>query len=98
MAIKLNQQAIRCEEIALAGGKITPLSSSRTLLYDISREWRKLLDSTSFQSENLTGWSEKEESAAEVLVATLTYLQRIGCKNIEQLLRDAIERHAGQNE
>ncbi|MCM1141765.1 MAG: hypothetical protein NC453_24610 [Muribaculum sp.] len=98
MAITLNKQAIRCEEIALAGGKITPLSSPRTSLYDISREWRKLLDSTSFPSQNLPKWSEKEEAAAEVLIATLTYLQRIGCKNIEQLLRDAIERQARQNE
>ena len=98
MAITLNKQAIRCEEIALAGGKITPLSSSRTSLYDISREWRVLLDATSFPSENLPKWSEKEEAAAEVLIATLTYLQRIGCTNIEQLLRDAIERHARQNE
>lgn len=98
MAITLNKQAIRCEEIALAGGKITPLSSSRTSLYDISRQWRELLDATSFPSENLPEWSEKEESAAEVMIATLTYLQRIGCRNIEQLLRDAIERHARQNE
>jgi len=98
MAITLNKQAVRCVEIALAGGKITPLSSSRISLYDISRMWRVLLDATSFPSGNLPEWSEKEEAAAEVLIATLTYLQRIGCKNIEQLLRDAIERHARQNE
>lgn len=98
MAITLNKQAIRCEEIALAGGKITPASSPRTLLYDISREWRQLLDATSFPSEKMPDWSEKEEAASEVLVAALTYLQRIGCKNIEQLLLDTIERHARQNE
>ncbi|MCM1140942.1 MAG: hypothetical protein NC453_20420 [Muribaculum sp.] len=98
MAITLNKQAIRCEEIALAGGKITPASSPRTLLYDISRQWRELLDATSFQSGNLPEWSEREVAASEVLVATLTYLQRIGCKNIEQLLKDTIERHARQNE
>ena len=42
--------------------------------------------------------AKKEEAAAEVMISTLTYLQRIGCKNIEQLLKDTIERHARQNE
>ncbi len=98
MAITLNKYAIRCEEIAIAGGKISPNSSARPLLYDISRNWRKLLDATNFKSDNSGEWSEKEESASEVIISTLTYLQRIGCKNIEQLLKDTIERHARQNE
>ena len=98
MAITLNKQAIRCEKIAIDSGKITSLSSSRITLYDISRKWRELLDATSYPSSEMSKWSEKEVAAAEVLIATLTYLQRIGCKNIEQLLRDVIERHARQNE
>lgn len=97
MAIELNAQAALCEKIALAGGSITSLSSSRTSLYDISRQWRKLLEATNFKSENLPGWSEKEELAAETMIATLTYLQRIGCKDIERLLRAAIRRHAPKN-
>lgn len=98
MAITLNKSAIRCEEIAIASGKITSNSSARPLFYDISRNWRELLDASSFQSDNPGPWSEKEEAAAEVMISTLTYLQRIGCKNIEQLLKDTIERHARQNE
>lgn len=98
MAITLNKHAIQCEQIALACGKITPLSSPQSSLYDISRCWRRLLDATGFQSANMPGWNEKEEAAAEVMIATLTYLQRIGCSNIEQLLREAIERHARQDE
>lgn len=97
MAITLNKSAIRCEEIAIASGKITPNSSARPLLYDISRNWRMLLDATSFQSDNPGPWSEREEAASEVIISALTYLQRIGCKNIEQLLKDSIERHARQN-
>lgn len=93
MAITLNKQAAKCEEIALAGGKITHMSSSRTVLYDISRNWRNLLDATDFPSDNQPDWNEKEEAAAEVLVSALTYLRRIGCKNIERLLLDTIERH-----
>ncbi len=96
MAIMLNKYAIQCEEIAIASGKITPNSSARSLLYDISRNWRTLLDATSFSSDNPSPWSEREEAAGEVIISTMAYLQRIGCKNIEQLLKDTIERHARQ--
>lgn len=97
MAITLNKYAVQCEEIAIANGKITPKSSSRPLLYEISRNWRKLLDATTFPGET-EKWSEKEEAASEVILSALAYLQRIGCKNIEQLLRDTIERQARQIE
>lgn len=93
-AKKLNKQAIQCENMAIACGKITPLSSPQVSLYDISRCWRELLGATSFPSVKMPEWNEKEEAAADVLIATLTYLRRIGCRDIERLLRDAIERHA----
>lgn len=98
MAITLNKYAGMCEEIAIAGGKITPNSSATPLLYDISRHWRKLLEATNFQGLDGSPWSEKEEAASEVIISAITYLQRIGCKNIEKLLKDTIERHARQNE
>lgn len=94
MAITLNKYAVICEEIALAGGKITDNSSARPLLYDISRNWRSLLDATGFPSDYPGAWSEREEAASEVIISAMTYLQRIGCSNIEQLLKDTIERHA----
>lgn len=94
MAITLNKYAVMCEQIALAGGKITENSSARPLLYDISRNWRSLLDATSFSSGNPGAWSEREEAACEVMISAMAYLQRIGCRNIEQLLKDMIERHA----
>lgn len=96
MAIPLKKFAEQCEEVALANGKITQLSSPTVSMYDISRKWRALCKATAFKSDNLQDWSEKEEGAAEVIIATLTYLQRIGCKNIEQLLRAALEQHRRQ--
>ena len=96
MAITLNKLAVRCEDIALAQGKITAESSSTPLLYDISRNWRILTEASNFRSLN-GKWSEKEEAAGEVIISAVTYLQNIGCKNIEQLLKDTIERHSGQN-
>lgn len=94
MAITLNKYAVRCEQLAIAEGKITSTSSAQPLLYDISRNWRALLDATNFRSLSLDTWSEKEEMAGEVMVSTLAYLQRIGCSNIEQLLKDVLERQA----
>lgn len=91
MAITLNKQAVRCEDIAKACGKITPTSPVKILSCDISRAWRNL-DSigSNYKSQLLQEWSEKEVAAAEVMITTLTYLQRIGCRNIESLLLDCI--------
>ena len=96
MAIPLKKFAVQCEEVAIANGKITTLSSPTTTLYDISRSWRELCDATSFMSASPDGWNEKEEGAADVIIAALTYLQRIGCKDIEKLLRDALEQKRRQ--
>lgn len=97
MATRLNHEAIRCEENALAGGKITSMSSPQSSLYDISRCWRKLLTATDFNSGSIPQWNEREDACAELMMATLTYLRRIGCKDIEKLLRDAINNGARQN-
>lgn len=96
MAIPLKKYAQQCEETAIANGKITPLTSPSVSLHDISREWRELCKATTYRSDILKDWNEKEEGAAEVIIAALTYLQRIGCKDIEQLLRDALEQHRRQ--
>lgn len=77
----------------MANGRISADSSARTFLYDISRAWRRLLDATSYVGEGPGRWSEKEEAASEVIISALSYLQRLGCRDIEQLLKDAVERH-----
>lgn len=96
MAIPLKKFAAQCEEVAIAGGKITPLTSPTVTLYDISRHWRELCGATSYKSLTLDGWNEKEEKAAEVIIAALTYLQRIGCRDIEKLLKETLEQHRRQ--
>lgn len=90
MAITLNKQAKMCEKAALQSGRITPDSPAGTFLYDISRHWRRLIKATNFISR-LGRWSEKEVCAGEVIISAVTYLQRLGCTDIEQLLRDTME-------
>lgn len=96
MAIKLNKYAIQCEKIALDNGKITSESSPTVSLHDISREWRSLCNATVYQGVDSSRWNEKEVKAANVIIATLIYLKRIRCDNIEKLLRDVITLNARQ--
>lgn len=94
---KINKYAAQCEEAMLAGGRITTESSARPLLYDISRHWRRLLKATGHISDNLSNWSEREEVASEILITALAYLNRIGCKDIEDLLIDKLNHISRKN-
>lgn len=89
--ITLNKLAKKCLEIAFRRGKVNRYTSGKAYMCHISTEWRELVASTSYKSEHLPQYSEHEEEAADVIICTLTYLERIGCKDIEQLIRDKIE-------
>ena len=69
MAIPLKKFAMQCEAVAIANGSITPATSPTATLYDISRHWRDLCNATTFKSLTLKGWTEREECAAEVIIA-----------------------------
>lgn len=96
MAIPFKKFAQQCEKAAIANGRITPASSPAVSLYGISRQWRALCNATDFRDLELRNRSEKEKCAAEVIIAALTYLQRIGCNGMEGLLRDTLELQARQ--
>lgn len=96
MAIPLRKFAAQCVQVAIEGGKITETSSPRVSIYEISRKWRALCDATNFNSQSVKNWSEKEVAAAEVIIASLTFLERIGCKNVEQLLKQTLEQEAAK--
>lgn len=89
MAITLNRLAVECEKIAVYEGKLSEDSSSRALIYEISRNWRILCDTTKEYKLGET-WSEREKAAATLLITTLGYLHRIGCKDVESLLKERI--------
>lgn len=89
--ITLNKLAAKCFDIAMHRGKINEYTSGRAFILAISTEWRKLLNATKFRNEHLPKYSEQEEAAADIIISTLTYLRRIGCEDIERLIKDKIE-------
>lgn len=88
--ITLNKLAVRCFEIAMRRGKINQFTSGKAIILAISSEWRELLEATKFKSEHLPQYSEQEEEAADIIITTLTYLHRIGCEDVERLIKDKI--------
>ena len=82
--ITLNKLAVKCLRTAIKRGKIGKHSSAKAIIVAISAEWRELCNK----------YSEQEEEAADVIIASLTYLQKIGCKDIEQLIKDKINFNA----
>lgn len=96
MAIPLKRFAALCEEVALSKGTITSLSSPTVSLHEISRTWRELCNTTAHKDDNLHDWTQREVGAADMIIAVLTYLQRIDCNDIEKLLWDTLEQHRRQ--
>lgn len=92
--ITLNKLAVKCLRTAIRRGKIGKDSSPRAIVLAISSEWRELCNATEYRSLHVPKYSEQEEEAADVIIATLTYLQKIGCRDIEQLIRDKINFNA----
>lgn len=91
MAIPLKKFAALCEEVTLSRGNITSLSSPTVSLHEISRTWRELCNTTAHKDDNLSDWTQREVGAADMIIATLTYLQRIGCNDVEKLILDTLE-------
>ena len=87
--ITLNRLAKRCFDIALKRKKMTETTSPKAVVLAISSEWRELAEAGKERSNHIPSWSEREEEAADVIIATL--LEKIGCNDIEQLLKDKVE-------
>lgn len=89
--ITLNKLAEKCYQIALRRGKINIYTSRRAIINAISTEWRELSGAAKERSNHLPKYSEQEEEAADVIITTMTFLQKIGCSDIEQLIKDKID-------
>lgn len=92
--ITLNKLAVKCLRIAIKRGKIGRNSSAKAIIWAISAEWRELCNASEYRSNHIPKYSEQEEEAADIIIASLTYLQKIGCRDIEQLIKDKINFNA----
>ena len=95
MAITLNNTILPAIVAnAHDAGLINTESSPTVAMYQISRYWRELFQtSTRHRSDNLPQWSEQEVSASNIIFSTILYLAMIGCRDVEQLLTDAIKKY-----
>lgn len=88
--ITLNKLAKRCLRIAIRRKKLGRDSSPHAIVVAISCEWRGLCKASEYRSNNIPKYSEQEEAAADVIIEAITYLEKIGCRNIDQLLKDKV--------
>ena len=94
MALSINSQIVsgvmnRANEQDLINTETSP----SVALYLISRFWRELYGTaTRHRSEAVPQWNEKEVTAANIILAVILYLKMENCKDIEQLIRDALGR------
>lgn len=94
--IKLNIYAMKSHSQSIARGDYTENTSPMAIILRETRSWCKLhqaqMDSK-VQPEALSrfeGYTLREEAAAEVIVSMMEYLQHIGCKDIEGLIRKMV--------
>ena len=72
-------------------GLINTESSPTVAMYQISRYWRDLFQtSTRHRSDIIPKWSEREISAAKIITSALLFLSMDGCNDVEGLLTDVI--------
>lgn len=97
--IKLNIYAMKSHGQAIARGDYAEGSNPMVIVLKETRAWCKLhqaqMDSKNLPLEpsRIEGYSLREEAAGEVIVSMMEYLQHVGCKDIETLIRQVIERN-----
>lgn len=95
--IKLNIYAMMAHGRAIARGDYSENSSPMKQILLASRAWRGLHQAQldyckgALQESAFDGYSRREQYAVREIVRLLEYLQHIGCKNIEELLRKVVE-------
>lgn len=72
-------------------GLINAESSPTVAMYQMSRYWRELFQtSTRHRSDFMPKWSEREISAAKIITSALLFLSMEGCIDVEQLINDVV--------
>lgn len=88
--ITLNRLAKQCLNNAKASGHVNDNSGMRSYLYRASVMVHRAFEDTKWSSGEIARWSEYEISVAHCIVWLVAFLQRLGCRDIEQLLKDVV--------
>lgn len=90
MALTINKKILPAIVAhAHRAGLINAESSPTVAMYQISRYWRELFQtSTRHRSDLMPKWSEREISAAKIIASALLFLSMDGCNDVELLLTD----------
>ena len=91
--ITLNKLSKSLYDMLMARRKITRDSSVMAFTVRVSKHWRLMLEAA--RGWGADGSREKGERAcADVIVDALMWLQKSGCRDIEQLVKDRMESRA----
>lgn len=86
--ITLNKLAQSCLFAFMKRFRLNNTTSIKAFGNYISVCWR-LLDILDTKDEELL--PERKKRAADIIVATIAYLEMLGCKDIERLIKDRIK-------
>ena len=78
--MSLNYMAKKALEVAIKRGKVDSRTTDMEQIAAIRAELAELADATQKKSAHIPYHTEQEEEAADVIIATLTYLAR---KNVD---------------
>ncbi len=76
--LSLNRMAEKALETATKRGKVDSRTTDMEQIQAIRAELAELADATEKKSVHIPYFTEQEEEAADVIIATLTYLARKG--------------------
>lgn len=96
--ITLNRSAQRCLNIMRECLRVNEHSSRKASSIRAEAVWREFDIVSKYRSSNLPKYSEDEELTAEMIIYLATYLKRLGCESIEQLIRDKMEFDGKRND
>ena len=84
--ITLNKLTKELHDEMLRRDEITSTTSPRAMSIRVSRDWRRMDACQTYEKE----FSEREELAADIIIDTALAMRQLGCKNIEQAIKDRI--------
>lgn len=90
--ITLNKFAQKCLDMMMDKFNMNNHTSRKGYSIRIGSLWRSFDSSSKYRDEEFPHYSEDEVWAAKIIIYLVAYLKRFGCQDIEQLIKDVIEK------